>query len=130
MKITSSLASPESIPEAVAWKSLKNVIEKFNFNEREATLLMGNLPRATYYKGISKFEGRLNRDSIDRISFLLGIYKNLRILFTDSNQAMSWINRPNTLPPFNGMTPKDYMMEGSLIRLSDVRRFLDFWRGY
>ncbi|KTD11323.1 antitoxin Xre-like helix-turn-helix domain-containing protein [Legionella jamestowniensis] len=119
-----------AVPNEVAWKALKNLIERFNFTKEEALCLMGDMPASSYYKGISKFDGNLTRDEKERISLLLGIYKNLRILFTDSNQAMSWINRENALPPFNGITPRSYLMEGSLMRLAEIRRFLDFWRGY
>lgn len=118
------------ISDAVAWKSLKNLTEKFDFKPKEVMTLMGEIPKASYYAGINQHKGKLNRDQLDRISYLLGIYKSLRILFDDSQQAMGWVNRQNTLPPFNGMTPKEYMLEGSMIRLSEVRRFLDFWRGY
>lgn len=114
----------KNVPDVVAWKSLKNLVERFKFTEREAITLMGDMPRLSYYRGINKFEGTLSRDAKERISLLLGIYKDLRILFTDSAQAMTWIERPNALPPFNGITPKAYMLEGSLIRLADVRRFV------
>lgn len=119
-----------SVPNEVAWKALKNLVERFNFDKDEALKLMGDMPASSYYKGIKKYDGNLSRDEKERISLLLGIYKDLRILFVDSSQAMSWINRKNTLPPFNGMTPRSYMTEGSLMRLAEVRRFLDFWRGY
>ena len=52
------------------------------------------------------------------------------VLFDDAEQANTWINRKNTLAPFNGLTPKEYMLEGGIVRLADVRKFLDFWRGY
>ena len=120
----------QNISDSVTWRALEKMIEKFQFNEREAVILMGDMPRSTYFRGVKKHEGKLTRDQKERISFLLGIYKGLRILFMDSEQGMSWINRKNTLPPFNGMTPKEYILEGSIVRLADVRRFLDFWRGY
>lgn len=120
----------QSISDKVAWKSLHNLVERFRFLPEEGRILMGDMPRSTYFKGLQDYQGKLSRDHKERISYLLGIYKDLRILFTDSHQAMTWIERANDLPPFNGMTPKQFMLEGSLIRLSDVRRFLDFWRGY
>lgn len=120
----------QPISDAIAWKSLQNLVQRFQFNEKEAKTLMGDMPRSTYQKGLHQHIGKLNRDQKERVSYLLGIYKSLRILFTDSTQALTWIDRPNDLPPFNGTTPKSYMLEGSLVRLADVRRFLDFWRGY
>lgn len=124
------LQSSKDISDKIAWKAFQNIIKRFDLDEQEGITLLGDIPRSSYYKGIHKHEGRLSRDEKDRISLLLGIYKDLRILFSDSQQAMSWISRKNKLPPFNGLTPKEYLMEGSLIRISEVRRFLDFWRGY
>ena len=114
------------IPDEVVWKSLLNLVNRFDFKESEARVLMGDMPRSTY----TSHRAKLNRDQKERVSYLLGIYKSLRILFDDGEQARTWINRENALPPFNGATPKEYMLEGGIVRLSDVRRFLDFWRGY
>jgi uncharacterized protein (DUF2384 family) len=117
------------ISHEVAWKALDNLVQRFVFNEEESLRLMGDIPRSTYYKGIKTHDIKLSRDQLERISYLLGIYKGLRILFTDTAQAMTWINRPNALPPFNGITPRQFILEGSLVRLAEVRRFIDFWRG-
>ncbi|MFC3908556.1 antitoxin Xre/MbcA/ParS toxin-binding domain-containing protein [Legionella dresdenensis] len=115
-----------NIPDEVVWKSLINLVDRFDLKEGEARILMGDMPRSTY----TSHKSRLNRDQRERVSYLLGIYKSLRILFDDEVQARTWINRKNTLPPFNGLTPKEYMLEGGIVRLAEVRRFLDFWRGY
>jgi hypothetical protein len=128
MNPLSKAAKP--ISDAVAWKSLQIMVQRFRLSEAEATMLMGEMPRSTYQKGLHQHIGKLNRDQKERVSYLLGIYKSLRILFTDSAQGLTWIDRSNTLPPFNGITPKQFMLEGSLVRLAEVRRFLDFWRGY
>lgn len=115
-----------TIPDEVVWNSLINLVNRFDFTETEARILMGDMPRSTY----TTRKAKLNRDQKERVSYLLGIYKSLRILFDDGEQARTWINRHNTLPPFNGITPKEYMLEGGIVRLADVRRFLDYWRGY
>ncbi|MFY7698262.1 MAG: antitoxin Xre-like helix-turn-helix domain-containing protein [Legionella sp.] len=114
------------IPDEVVWKALVHLVNRFDLKETEARILMGDMPRSTY----TSHRAKLSRDQRERVSYLLGIYKSLRILFDDSEQALSWINRQNSLPPFNGLTPKEYMLEGGIVRLADVRRFLDFWRGY
>lgn len=121
-----NISSLQDIPDAVVWKSLSNLVERFDLKEGEARILMGDMPRSTY----TSHKSKLNRDQKERVSYLLGIYKSLRILFEDGEQARTWINRKNNLPPFNGSTPKEYMLEGSMIRLADVRKFLDFLGGY
>ncbi|MDI1351484.1 MAG: DUF2384 domain-containing protein [bacterium] len=121
-----NISALHKIPDEVVWNSLANLVERFALKESEARILMGDMPRSTY----TSHRARLNRDQKERVSYLLGIYKSLRILFDDGEQARTWINRKNDLPPFNGLTPKEYMLEGGIVRLSDVRKFLDFWRGY
>jgi hypothetical protein len=116
----------QHLSDEVVWKSLTNLVDRFDLKEHEARILMGDMPRSTY----TAHKAKLNRDQKERVSYLLGIYKSLRILFDDGEQARTWINRENSLPPFNGLTPKEYMLEGGMIRLADVRKFLDFWRGY
>ena len=132
MGIYMSFTDPQqnvSISPHTAWKWLENLVDRFKFDEEESLCLMGDMPRSTYYKGLKTRDAKLNRDQLERISYLLGIYKGLRILFSDSAQAMSWLDRANTLPPFNGKTPREFMMQGSIVRLSQVRQFIDFWRG-
>lgn len=124
MQINAS--SIQNIPDDVVWKSLANLVDRFDLKENEARILMGDMPRSTY----TAHKSKLNRDQKERVSYLLGIYKSLRILFDDGEQARTWINRENKLPPFNGSTPKEYMLEGGMVRLAEVRKFLDFWRGY
>jgi len=121
-----NISQINTIPDEVVWKSLINLVHRFDFTESEARILMGDMPRSTY----TSHKAKLNRDQKERVSYLLGIYKSLRILFDDGEQARTWINRENSLPPFNGLTPKQYMLAGGIVRLSDVRKFLDFWRGY
>src|SRR4029077_10863876 len=82
-----------AISDKVAWKSLYNMVDRFGFTPEEGRILMGGMSRSTYFNGLQKFSGKLNRDQKERISYLLGIYKDLRILFTDSRQALSWIER-------------------------------------
>ncbi|MDI9817673.1 MULTISPECIES: MbcA/ParS/Xre antitoxin family protein [unclassified Legionella] len=128
MKLVANTIPP--IDNEVVWKSLAMLVKRFDFKEKEALILMGDMPRSTYTTGIKNKSINLDRDKKERVSYLLGIYKALRLLFDDSSQALSWINRENSLPPFNGKTPKEYMLEGSIVRLAEVRKFLDYWRGY
>ncbi len=72
---------------------------------------------------------RLSDDQLDRISYLLGIYKALHILFTRPEQADSWIRRSNLAVPFGGRPAADLLFSGRMLELIRVRRFLDGARG-
>lgn len=118
---TSSL---QNIPDEVVWKSLINLVARFDLKENEACILIGDMARSTYTSH------KLSREQKERVSYLLGIYKSLRILFEDEEQARTWIHRKNHLAPFNGITPKEYMLEGGMVRLAKVRTFLNVWKDF
>lgn len=72
---------------------------------------------------------QLDRDRLDRISYLLGIYKALHILFPDPARADGWIHRPVDLPGMDGRRALDVIRRGGMADLRHLRRFLDGWRG-
>jgi hypothetical protein len=67
---------------------------------------------------------RLDPETIERISLLLGIYADLQILLPNPAQADAWPTQPNQAAPFDGKTALDYMTTGSLPALVEVRRYL------
>jgi uncharacterized protein (DUF2384 family) len=66
-------------------------------------------------------------DTVVRLSYILGIWKALQILFPDKRAADTWINRPNGSPEFGGQTPLAVMAQGDIDGLRRVRQFLDGW---
>ena len=70
----------------------------------------------------------LEVDRITRVSYLVGIYKALHILYGDK-LADEWINLPNANPIFGGTTPLAYMLAGGLVAMQTVRKLLDARRG-
>jgi hypothetical protein len=98
-------------------------------NDQEITLL-GNPSRATYFKWKKTPEtAQLNRDTLERISYLLGIYKSLQILLPNQLSADSWISKPNSAPLFGGRSALDRMLSGNVADLFVVRQYLDAARG-
>jgi len=66
----------------------------------------------------------LDTDRLTRISYLVGIFKALNVLY-DEALADAWVRLPNTNPIFAGDTPLAYMIRGGLPALQVVRRLLD-----
>ena len=91
--------------------------------------LLGGIPRSTYFKWKRDGTDALPRDTLERLSYVFGIYKALRILVPDDTIADSWIHRPNTAPPFGGRSALDVMRSGHVTDLYLVRRYLDAERG-
>jgi hypothetical protein len=72
---------------------------------------------------------RLGRDTLERLSLILGIYKALQILLPQAEAADGWIKRANTAPPFGGRRALDRMLAGNVSDLVAVRQYLDAMRG-
>lgn len=113
-----------------AWRYFPVLKEHFRFSEAEMRALLGDMPRATFNKGLKTQSVRLSKDQMGRFSLLLGIQKALLILFSgDKDRAFGWIDRANALPPFFGMTPREYLTQGDFQQLYETRKVLDAWRG-
>lgn len=120
---------------SVALKAALRIGERWELTEPQLAILLGGVPLATLrrWKRQLRESGRvrtsLTRDQLDRVSYLLGIYKALHILFPDAGQADSWVKRPNQAPGFDGRSALDVMLQGGMRDLQIVRRHLDAWRG-
>ena len=92
-------------------------------------LLLGGIGESTYHKWRAGDIGTPSRDQLERLSLLLGIYKALRLLFSDDATGVRWLKAANSDPDFAGQSPLDRMRRGSIEDLFVVRRYLDGWRG-
>ncbi|MCP8689329.1 MbcA/ParS/Xre antitoxin family protein [Marinobacterium sedimentorum] len=117
-------------PKRVSQVSLKvffNIASAWHLSREQEQVLLGEPARSTFYKW-RKGEGPvLPRDTLERISYVMGIYKALRILFPTEDQANAWPAKANAY--FGGESALTVMLQGSLINLADVRRYLDHARG-
>ena len=96
----------------------------------EQLTLLGAPPRSTFFAWRKTPErANLSRDTLERISNLLGIYKALQILFPDPAVADAWVRKPNSAPLFAGRSALDRMLAGNVSDLNTVRRYLDAVRG-
>lgn len=69
-----------------------------------------------------------SRDLQERVGHLLGIHKNLRLLFPhDRDLAYAWMDTRNRA--FNGRTPVEVIREWGFAGLLMVRAYLDRARG-
>ena len=68
------------------------------------------------------------RDLLERVSYLLGIYKALQVLIPVPSAADTWVKRPNRAPLFNGRSALDVMLSGNVSDLFLVRQYVDAQR--
>jgi hypothetical protein len=85
-----------------------------------------NIPASTFHGWKSNpSAARPHHDTLERISYILGIYKNLHILLGDKKSADTWIRRTNKAVLFGGHSAIERMTSGNVSDLFVVRRFLD-----
>jgi len=71
----------------------------------------------------------LPRDTLERISYIVGIFKALQILLPNEKAADEWVKRPNEAPVFAGQSTLDRLLSGQVADLFVVRQYLDAQRG-
>lgn len=113
-------------PSAV--KAFFNIMERWSVRDEDARALLGGMSNGPYYE--LKKTGRrvLDADRLTRVSYLVGIFKALNILYSES-LADAWVSLPNSNRIFGGGTPLDFMCRGGVPALQTVRRLLDARRG-
>ena len=119
-------------PERMANAGLRTffrIAERWRMSVEEQLTLLGAPARSTYFKWKKEGAASLPRDVLERISYVLGIYKALQILVPDEDAADAWVRRPNDAAPFGGRSALDRMLSGSVADLYEVRRYLDAERG-
>ena len=116
--------------ERVAAKTFFNIADAWEMDVAEQRAALGGISKQTVYNWrANPRRARLHGDQLDRISYLLGIYKALHIIFTRPEQADTWIRRTNAAPPFGGKAAAELIFSGRMEDLIRVRRYLDGVRG-
>lgn len=115
----------------VAMKAFTNISAAWKLSEAEQLTLLGDLARATFYRWkTSPEKARPSHDMMERISYILGIYKALTILLPDREIAAQWVRQPNRAEFFGGRSALEVMLGGSIVDLYRVRSYLDGQRGW
>jgi hypothetical protein len=129
--MSTTISSPQARPElaGAGLRTFFNIAQKWGLSDDEARGLPGSPAVALYSRWKRDREGPVPADTLERISYVLGIYKALHLLFTEPGQANSWVRRSNAAPMFGGRSALDRMMAGHLADLSAVRQYLDAQRG-
>jgi hypothetical protein len=104
------------------------LVEAWSVRENDARELLGGLSSSSYYDWKKNPDRVLEVDRITRISYLVGIYKSLHILYGDE-LADRWVTLPNKNIIFGGRTPLAYMLGGGLLAMQTVRKLVDARRG-
>ena len=111
-----------------ALRAFFNIMERWEIRDEDARQLLGGISSGAYYELKKKPNREQDQDRLLRISYLIGIFKALNILY-GTRLADGWVQLANTNPLFTGRTPLAYMLQGGTPAMEIVRRLLDARRG-
>ena len=115
---------------AAGLRAFERIAAAWGLSVEQQLVLLGRPPRSTFFAWRKQPErAQLPRDTLERLSCLLGIYKSLQILLPDPAAADGWVHRPNSAAPFGGGSALQRMLGGNVADLYLVRRYLDGARG-
>ncbi|MFZ5605325.1 MAG: MbcA/ParS/Xre antitoxin family protein [Pseudomonadota bacterium] len=121
---------------AAALLNFFGITDEWGLTSKEQMVLLGNPAKTTFYRMKDYADGkaekpvRLSQDTLERVSYIMGIYKAINILLPNNRRAAEWIKLPNTAGLFGGQSALDKMLQGRVSDLCDVRRYLDAERGH
>ncbi len=121
------LGSAEHL-SAPGLRAFERIAGLWGLSVDEQLRLLGQPPRSTFFAWRKQpAQACLPRDTLERLSNLLGIYKSLQILLPDAAAADAWVRQPNQA--FGGRSALSHMLAGNVSDLNAVRRHLDAVRG-
>lgn len=125
MTLPARSPAPGALPDAAAFRAFLRIAELWRLGVEEQLVLLGRPARSTYFKWKKDGAAQLGADTLERLSYVLGIYKALQILFPVAERADDWVRRPNDAPPFGGRSALERMLGGRVADLYVVRQYLD-----
>lgn len=125
------LASPNPAELGrVAAKLFLAICDEWELSQQQRAVIAG-VGRTTLHNWKHRVDARealaLPMDTLERLSYVAGIYKALQLLLPTREQWAEWVRKPNR--DFGGQSALDRMLGGRVVDLADVRRYLDAQRG-
>jgi Protein of unknown function (DUF2384) len=105
------------------------IADQWQITHDQAMVLLGRPARSTYFKWRKgEVKGKPHAlDLVTRISYVLGIFKALEVIYQRPEHADRWVTQPNLA--FGGQSALERMMGGQITDLALVRDYLDSVRG-
>jgi hypothetical protein len=128
-RAANAVPSPAAMA-AAGLRAFARIVEAWGLTVDEQLRLLGQPPRSTYFAWRKQPDkASLPRDTLERLSDILGIWKSLQILLPEPAAADAWLRKPNAAPAFGGGSALERMLAGNVSDLHFVRRYLDGARG-
>lgn len=115
---------------AAGLRAFERIAALWELSVDERLRLLGQVPRSTYFAWRKEPErAQVPRDTLERLSNVLGIYKALQLLLPEPAAADAWVRQPNQASMFGGRSALQHMLGGNVTDLNDVLRYLNGVRG-
>ena len=125
----------ENVQAGAGLRTFARIADRWKLTAADAMSLLGVESRSTYYELLKRARGSrevkgLSKDQLDRLSYILGIYEAIRVVFPHNEESRdSWVSRANPAPMFAGQSPL-VIMRSSMIGLYQTFAHLAAARGW
>ena len=110
-----------------ALRTFFRIADAWSLKEAEQMRILGLDSRSTFQSWKRGAVAAIPKDALERISYVMGIYKGLNVLLPKS--ANDWVRKPNKSPVFAGRSAFERMASGNVADLYVVRQYIDAQRG-
>ena len=128
--------SPQKLPSldspaaaGAALRTFFNITRAWSLGSADEQKLLGVQRSTIYAWRAGEFPTRLDADTLERLSYVFGIFSALQVLFPEAERADAWLRKANTAALFGGDSALSRMLGGKVADLFQVRQYLDAVRG-
>ena len=104
-----------------ALRSFFRIAAAWELEEAEQMRILGLDVRSTFQSWKRGGTAAISRDALERISYVLGIYKGILL----PGRADAWLRNPNRSPLFGGRSALERMTSGNVSDLYGLRQYVD-----
>lgn len=109
----------------IALKGFFGVCREWDCSDEEMKLLLGGIPKRTLDEYLKLPHLLLSPELLERISYILGIYKILRAMYPNGERAGRRMRLSTSEPPFSGSSALEFMTSGSIQHLKQARQYFE-----
>ncbi|MBJ7276978.1 DUF2384 domain-containing protein [Marinobacter salarius] len=124
-KYESTPNDQEGLIGHVALKGFFGICREWGCSQEEMIQMLGGVSDATFAEYQTLPYSKPSRDLLERVSYILGIYKSLREMYPTAERANRRVRLATSELPFDGSSALDLMASGSMKHLAQTRRYFE-----
>ena len=109
----------------IALQAFFKIAKIWRLTDEEQLCILGQPDNETFDAWRREEGSVVARDTLERVSYVLGIFQAINTLLPDKQIAADWVRSPNGAPIFGGASALDRMLAGNVSDLFVVRQYLD-----